>query len=91
MGVKKEKGDMNLIDYIMTYHQWIFVIWIVPISVLYDCFWFIRTRLSYTLTNTKGSHEERVKDVQAQVREWRASGAKTPMCTARWAKAGFQF
>ncbi len=36
--------EVGPLEYLVQNHLWIFAIWIVPISVLYDVFWYLRTR-----------------------------------------------
>ena len=74
-----------MLYYLINNHLWIFAIWLVPISLVYDIFWWVRTRLNF-LTCSRNSnlrHEQKVQDVQDQVKAWKASGCEQPMCTAR--------
>lgn len=66
-------------------HQWVFAIWLIPISLCYDIFWWCRARIIYWLfrRNSNMRHDDKVKDVQKQIEEWMASGSDQPMCTAR--------
>ena len=48
------------------------------LSYLSVSFWFVQKFLS-----TKICHEDGVKNIQRQVMEWRKSGMKQKMCTAR--------
>ncbi len=104
----QKSNDGGILESLAKNHLWLFAIWIVPLSVLYDVYWYFRTRqveLSVGAGCPKGSvrpcnspspfrfvfafrapsakHEDKVRDVQRQVRQWRAEGAKKPMCTAR--------
>ena len=86
----KEKGNekdpnSGVLFYLMTNHLWIFAIWLVPISVIYDIFWWFRARWNYWMCKRTAHlrHDEKVKDVQKQVEDWKKSGSEQPMCTAR--------
>lgn len=64
-------------------YRWAFVILIVlPLSGLFDIFWFLRHQLIKS-RRSHLSHQERVEEVQEQIRKWRASGSKQPLATAR--------
>lgn len=60
---------------------WLIFLILIPFSLIYDFLWYVRIRL---LALTKDiNHDDNVKSVQRQIRDWRSSGAKVPMCTAR--------
>ena len=45
MATKEDKPEFSgILDYLIKEHLWIFAIWVVPISVVYDFFWYLRTR-----------------------------------------------
>lgn len=74
----------GLMGYLMQKYLWAFTIWLIPMSVVYDILLFIRTRVNFWMRSRNSTkHEEKVADVQAQVRAWRDAGCKQPMCTAR--------
>ena len=62
---KPEKEDPNqgVLFYLVNNHMWIFAIWLIPISICYDIFWFYRTRINYWLSkrNVSLKHEEKVR------------------------------
>lgn len=61
---KKKDKDPNsgIMFYLMTNHLWIFAIWLVPISIVYDVFWWLRARLTYLICRSNASlrHDEKV-------------------------------
>ena len=60
---KPEKdNESGLLFYILEKHQWIFAIWLIPISIIYDIFWWVRTRWNYFIckSNANRKHEEKV-------------------------------
>ncbi len=75
---------MELLAYLITNYRAIFaVIFLLPLSALFDTFLFFRNYIVFWLQSAPAKHELRVKYVQQQVREWNKEGRKTPMCTAR--------
>lgn len=72
-----------LTDLLVRY-RWLFVVPVIlPLSVLFDLYWAIRNWYYRGLKNAPERHTERVRDIQAQVRQWRAAGGRRPLCTAR--------
>jgi len=82
---KLSRSEVGFLEYLVQNHLWMFAIWLVPLSVVYDVFCYIRTRLNFLLSSggDQREHEERVADVQRQVRKWRQEGSRKVMCTAR--------
>ncbi len=59
----------GLMSYLMQKHLAFFAVWLLPISIVYDMFLFVQTRLNFWLRSLKTKkHEDKVADVQAQVR-----------------------
>ena len=76
---------MGLIEHIVVEYFWIVGTILVPISLTYDVFmWFFGgfENIVRWLNKTNQTHEQKVEDIQRQVREWKASGSKKQMCTA---------
>jgi len=84
---KSDKNDPNsgFLFYLIDKHMWIFAIWLIPISLCYDIYWWFQVRWNYLMckSNANRLHDEKVQDVQKQVEDWKVSGCKQPMCTAR--------
>ena len=57
-----ENPNPGLLAYLMINHQWIFAIWLVPISVIYDIFLWFRTRVNFLMCrrNSNLRHDEKV-------------------------------
>jgi len=71
-------------EYILINYRWIFVIlFLMPMSLMYDLFMYIRSFIIFKLNSAPEKHDEKVKEVQRQVRQWAASGSDKGMCTAR--------
>ena len=81
----KDDPNSGVMYYLMNNHLWIFAIWLVPISLIYDIFWWARTRINFLVcsSNSNLRHDQKVQEVQDQVEAWKASGCDQPMCTAR--------
>ncbi|XP_041358605.1 delta(24)-sterol reductase-like [Gigantopelta aegis] len=71
-------------EYILINYRWIFVcFFLLPISFFYDLYFCVRNWVVFKLNSAPSQHDKKVQHVQQQVRHWRESGAKVPMCTAR--------
>lgn len=79
----KAKKPLSVVEYLALNHMWIFACMILPLSIAYDLVYNSVLKVSYLFGRGARAHDEKVKDVQAQVRAWIASGMKTHMCTAR--------
>ncbi|XP_022101668.1 delta(24)-sterol reductase-like [Acanthaster planci] len=72
------------LEYTIIHQRWIFVcLFLLPLSLVYDVFSFVRNWIVFQMNTAPQKHDERVRDIQRQVREWKADGEKRPMCTAR--------
>ncbi|GFO23070.1 delta(24)-sterol reductase-like [Plakobranchus ocellatus] len=81
------------LEYIIINYRWIFVcIFLLPLSVFYDAFMYIRAKIVFSLNSAPKQHDARVANVQKQVRAWDRDGRQTKMCTARpgWATMSFR-
>jgi len=89
MGKAKVEDPPNpnegLLYYLMDKHMWIFTIFLVPVSLLYDVYFKMYTLFHLWKDSQKAfkDHDKKVEDVQDQVKEWIATGSAVPMCTAR--------
>ena len=59
---RKRDPNSGVMYYLVNNHLWIFAIWLVPISVLYDIFWWFRTRWTYWMfrRSVNCRHDEKV-------------------------------
>ncbi|KAL4656040.1 delta(24)-sterol reductase-like [Arapaima gigas] len=72
------------LDYVLVHQRWVFVcLFLLPLSLLFDLYYSLRAWLIFRLCSAPRLHEQRVRDIQRQVREWRKEGGKTHMCTGR--------
>ncbi|KAL1921770.1 uncharacterized protein VTP21DRAFT_10412 [Calcarisporiella thermophila] len=59
----------------------------IPVSFVYDLYMRVRSWYVWLFLSAPALHDQRVRDIQAQVKRWNLDGRKKPMCTARpvWA------
>ena len=58
---------LDLFDVFVS-NRWVFAIWLLPLSLLYDLFWSLRRKYVIWAGSAPGKHDERVAYVQKQVR-----------------------
>ena len=61
-------GLARFLNYVAKHHLWVFALLIIPVSLIYDCLWYVRLRISYLVSSGQKNHDQRVADVQRQVR-----------------------
>lgn len=91
------KEFVNQIDTFLEYavinYRWVFVCaFLLPLSVLYEVYFYFRNWVVFRLHTAPGKHDEKVREVQRQVRQWNADGKPGKMCTARpgWLMMSFR-
>ena len=72
-----------MIEHILIHYRWVLVMFLLPISLFYDIYSAVRSYIVFKMNSAPKKHAEKVKRVQRQVREWKDSGSRQPMCTAR--------
>uniref|UniRef100_A0A7S1B9R5 Delta(24)-sterol reductase n=1 Tax=Corethron hystrix TaxID=216773 RepID=A0A7S1B9R5_9STRA len=70
-------------DFITEHRGWFVIFFVLPLSLLFDIFFAIRGMIVMKFYSAPQLHEERVKDIQSQIKAWNECGAKTKLCTAR--------
>ena len=63
--------------------RWLFAIFLLPISFIYDIYWYLTCKWILFKGSAPGKHQERVEFVQKQVLDWPKYGNGRKMCTAR--------
>jgi delta24-sterol reductase len=65
-----EQGDnLSWTEYILIHYRWVIVIlFLLPMSVIYDCLYFARAWIIFKLASAPEKHSEKVGHVQKQVR-----------------------
>ncbi|XP_076873148.1 delta(24)-sterol reductase [Brachyhypopomus gauderio] len=72
------------LEYVIIHQRWIFVcLFLLPLSVMFDVYYYARAWIIFRMCSAPKLHEQRVRDVQRQVREWRKDGGRSHMCTGR--------
>lgn len=62
------------LEYVIINYRWLFVcIFLLPVSVVYDVFMYVRNKIVFRLNSAPKQHEARVRKVQEQVRTVLAS------------------
>ncbi len=57
------------LEHILIHYRWIFVcLFLLPLSLTYDFYMFVRSWLVFKFNSAPNKHDEKVKSVQAQVR-----------------------
>uniref|UniRef100_W5L1N3 Delta(24)-sterol reductase n=1 Tax=Astyanax mexicanus TaxID=7994 RepID=W5L1N3_ASTMX len=72
------------LDYVIIHQRWIFVcLFLLPLSVIFDVYYYVRAWIIFKMCSAPKLHDQRVRDIQRQVREWKKEGGKKHMCTGR--------
>jgi len=79
-----DKWDMDsIVEHIIIHYRFIFVMFLLPISCLYDLWFYTRSKIVFALSSAPTKHKEKVAGVQKQVRDYQLNGKGKGMCTAR--------
>ena len=63
-----EKWDLeSLTEHIIVHYRWIFVMFLLPVSLCYDIYHFVRSYIVFQMNTAPSQHVEKVKSVQKQV------------------------
>ena len=63
-----EKWDLeSLTEHIIVHYRWIFVMFLLPVSLCYDIYHFVRSYVVFQMNTAPSQHVEKVKSVQKQV------------------------
>lgn len=84
----------RLLEWFLFRFRWIFVIpLILPASLAYDTYNFVRNWIIFTLQSAPKYHDRKVASIQKAVKEWHDGDRKKKMCTARpgWLTMSFRF
>jgi len=79
---------MSVLFDVLTRFRVVIVMFVcIPASFLWDTLAYFRNRIVWAFFTTKELHDQRVRDIQAQILQWRKDGAKKMLCTGRasWA------
>ncbi|XP_792094.3 delta(24)-sterol reductase [Strongylocentrotus purpuratus] len=72
------------IEYVIVKQRWIFVcLFLLPLSAVYDVYYFMRNWVVFRMSSAPKLHAERVQDIQSQVKKWKSDKSQQLMCTGR--------
>ncbi|XP_036710208.1 delta(24)-sterol reductase isoform X2 [Balaenoptera musculus] len=72
------------LEFVLIHQRWVFVcLFLLPLSLIFDIYYYVRAWVVFKLSSAPRLHEQRVRDIQKQVRDWKEQGSKTFMCTGR--------
>ena len=61
-------GKSGLLEYVLINYRWMFVIFfLMPLSLIYDTYFYFRSKFIFMMNSAPHKHDEKVKDVQRQV------------------------
>lgn len=90
---QQTKNSDSIIEYILVNYRWVFVcFFLLPISFLYDIWWYFRNWIVFKISSAPRKHDAKVQHVQKQVQQWNRNGQMKLMCTARpgWQTVSFR-
>ncbi|KAG6450583.1 hypothetical protein O3G_MSEX006671 [Manduca sexta] len=74
----------SLLEYLLVEYRWIFVLFILlPMSAVGKVWSTIRNYVVFIMNSAPKMHDQKVKEVQRQIKEWLAGDRSTRLCTAR--------
>jgi len=57
-----------IIEHVIVHYRWVFVcFFLLPVSFVYDIFYYLRSWIVFQLASAPNSHKKKVSDVQTQV------------------------
>ncbi|XP_030025267.2 delta(24)-sterol reductase [Manduca sexta] len=83
----------TLFEYIIVEYRWIIVILaLLPMSAAWKLWSIIRNYVVFKMNSAPKMHDQKVKDVQRQVKAWLSGDRSTRLCTARptWQTMSFR-
>jgi len=79
-----DKWDLDSVtEHVIIHYRWVFVLFLLPLSCLYDLYFYTRSWIVFSLNSAPAKHQEKVQIIQKQIREYQSSGGGVGMCTAR--------
>lgn len=79
-----DKWDWDsVLEHVIVHYRFIFVMFLLPVSCLYDLWFYTRSKIVFALSSAPNRHKEKVAHVQQQVRDYQTTGGGRGMCTAR--------
>ncbi len=73
-----------MLDFLIKYRGIFVVLFVLPASLMFKAYMRTRNRLVFWLNSAPEKHDDKVKQVQQQVKNWhKETSGNIPMCTAR--------
>lgn len=70
------------IEYVMVHYRWLIVcFFLLPASFVFDLYMMLRAWIIFKMNSAPKMHNQRVKEIQEQIKSWRGDDGK--MCTSR--------
>lgn len=71
-------------EYLLTHYRGQFAtLFLLPLSVLYNTWFYLRNRWVFFLRSAPDKHDGRVEAIRQQILDWKAYGAREPLCSSR--------
>ena len=58
---------LSCLEHVIVHYRFIFVMFLLPVSCLYDLWFYTRSKIVFALSSAPDKHKEKVADVQHQV------------------------
>uniref|UniRef100_A0A2K5R8V5 Delta(24)-sterol reductase n=1 Tax=Cebus imitator TaxID=2715852 RepID=A0A2K5R8V5_CEBIM len=72
------------LEFVLIHQRWVFMcLFLLLLSLIFGIYYYGRSWVVFKLNSMPRLHEEHVRDIQKQMREWKEQGSKTFMCTGR--------
>jgi delta24-sterol reductase len=80
-------GESLAMTMMTKYRTWVIMFICIPVTYVHEWIAYIRNRIVWAFFSTPKLHEQRVAEIQKQVKFWHDSGRNKKLCTARpvWA------
>jgi len=81
---RHEFKPQNALEYILTHYRGQFATtFLLPVSVAYNTWFYLRNKIVFRLKSAPTRHDERVNHIIAQIDDWKAHGAREPLAGSR--------
>ena len=68
MHLSKVLDHVRISEHVIVHYRFIFVMFLLPVSCLYDLWFYTRSKIVFALSSAPNRHKEKVAHVQQQVR-----------------------
>lgn len=79
-----EFKPQNTWEYLLTHYRGHFAtLFLLPLSVLYNLWFYLRNKWVFFLKSAPAKHDQRVSKIVARIKQWQIAGATQPLCGSR--------